>query len=63
MPWARNLTPLILLGLFLEALDEGVADAPALFLRLGDARQRLEKPLLGLDDVQVGLEVLGELAR
>ena len=48
-------------GLGGEALDERVADAAAFFLRLGDAGQRGQKPVLGLHDVQIGLEVLREL--
>ena len=45
-----------------KALDEGVADPPPLFLRIGHAGQRRQELVLGLDDVQVGLEVVGELA-
>ena len=58
MPWARNSGPFDLGGLVGKAFDEGVADPPALFLRIGDAGQGRQKLVLGLDDVQVGLEVV-----
>ena len=45
-----------------ETLDEGVADPPPLFLRIDHAGQRRQELVLGLDHVQVGLEVVGELA-
>ena len=45
-------------GLVGEALDEGMADPPALLLRIGHAGQRRQEPVLGLDHVQIGLEVV-----
>ena len=54
----EELGALDLRGFVVEAVDERVADAAALFLRIGDAGQRCEEPLFGLDDVQVGLEVV-----
>ena len=45
-----------------KTIDKRVADAAAFFLRIGNAGQRRQKLVLGLDDVQIGLEVLGELA-
>ena len=51
------------LGRFVgKAFDKHMADPAPLFLRLGHAGQRRQKPVLGLDHVQVGVEVVGELA-
>ena len=50
----------ICLGLFLEDLDELAADDLALLLGVGDARERVEEPLAGVDDAQVGLEGVAE---
>ena len=44
-----------------KALDEGMADAAALFLRIDHAGQRRQKLVFRLDHVQVGLEVIAEL--
>ena len=44
-----------------KALDEGVADPPPLLLRIDHAGQRRQELVFGLDHVQVGLEVVGEL--
>ena len=48
------------LGLVLEDVDEHMADDLAFLLRIGDAGQGVEEPLAGIDDVQVGLEVVAE---
>ena len=60
MPWARKSGAFDLCRLVGKAFDEGMADAAALFLRIGDAGQCGEKFVFGLDHVQVGLEVVGE---
>ena len=62
MPWARNRAPWILAASVGKTLDEGPADPPPLFLRVDRAGQRRQKFVFRLDDVQVGLEVAGELA-
>ena len=51
----EELRPFDLGRLVGKAVDEGVADPPPLLLRVGDAGEHLEKPVLGLDHVQVGL--------
>ena len=48
--------------LFLEAFDERVPDAASLLLRFADAAERIQETVFGMDDVQVGLEVVAELA-
>ena len=53
--------PLDSRGLVGEAFHEGLADPPPLFLRLGHPGEDTEKLLLRRDDVEVGLEVGGEL--
>ena len=45
-----------------EALDEHMADPPSLLLRIDDAGQRRQKSIFGFDDVQIGFEVMRELA-
>ena len=45
-----------------KTLDERMADPPPLLLRLDHAGQRGQKLVFRLDDVQIGLEVVGELA-
>ena len=44
----------------LEDVDEHVADDPPLLLRIADAGQGRQKSLAGIDDVQVGVEVVAE---
>ncbi len=53
----RPLNPRRLVG---EALDECLADPPALLLRFGDAGEHVQKAVFGRHDVQVGLEVVAE---
>ncbi len=51
------------LGRFVgKTLDEGMADPPPLVLRINHAREGRQELLLRLDHVQVGLEVVAELA-
>ncbi len=45
-----------------KTFDKGVADAAAFFLRIGNAGQGRQEFVLGLDDVQIGLEVLRKFA-
>jgi hypothetical protein len=61
VPWASHLTHVgQLCRLVLEDLDEGVADALALLLRVGDAGEALEEALLGVDADDAHAHVPGE---
>ena len=44
-----------------EAVDEGVPDAATLLLRVDHAGQGVEEPFLGMDHVQIALEMVAEL--
>ncbi len=46
----------------LEAIDESVSDATSFLLRFTDAGQRVQEPVFGVDNVQIGFEVFGELS-
>ena len=58
MPWARKWASVDVAGLVLEHVDEHMADAAAFLLRIADALQGVEEALAGIDDVQVGLEMV-----
>ena len=67
MPWTRKRDVAELPRLLLEDADELLADDLPLRLRVGDAREPREEPLLGADvderDVEVAAEGLDDLLR
>ena len=57
-PLGEELGPFDPGGLVGETLDEGVADPPPLLLRIDHPGQGRQEPLLRMDHVQVGLEMI-----
>ena len=60
-PLGQKLGPFDLGRLVGKTLDERMADAAAFFLRIDHAGQGRQKAVLGVDDVQIGLEMVAEL--
>ena len=50
-----------MLRFILETFDKKPADVLAFGLRFGDAGQRVQELVLGIDHVQVGLEMVAKL--
>ena len=61
VPWARNSAPSIRAASSAKHSMKACPIRLPLLLRIGDAGQGLEKTVLGMHDVQVGLEVVREL--
>ena len=61
-PLGKELRVLDALGFILEDVDKDMTDEPPLFLWIGNAGQRLEESVAGIDDVQVGMKMIAESA-